>query len=392
MSTGRTSEVIFKSPGHALFYGDDPRREEKMKERERIKFCPHLHEVMYGKRYILPNYRQPDYYPQKIADNMFASALFVPMQTYEMDDVMNAALIGAIAAIKHGRPQLWLERELGEAFMRAELPEDMVAEDIQWRWGGFRVHLPKKLLHISDDQVGGHDLMFIDISYVPAKKRFGLPPLYAAEAEALGIEYNWDEPSRARTIETRYYDNSALVISGNLNGSGNGSFSTIENAKLGDFMVYAVIKPFDEAIRLGQLRAVSHESLFSPYENTPDDNRFCERILHLGIQILLYLGSIPLEYQTKERVIRKPKTEGKHTVPGLYAAKFVGASQLRPESKPDLPSVAAGTGRVVAAHCRAGHWTRQPYGPKRGLRKLIWIHTQWIHGEIFEEEILKGIK
>ena len=98
-------------------------------------------------------------------------------------------------------------------------------------------------------------------------------------------------------------------------------------------MVYAVVKPFDEAIQLGQIRKVKDvtEDLSSPYESTVNDKLFCERMLHLGLQILMYLGSLPLEYEP-EKVLRKPRIEGKHHLPGLYAARFVGASQLRPAS------------------------------------------------------------
>jgi hypothetical protein len=381
------------SDGHALYYGPDLRHAEKIKERERIRFCPRLNQAMYGKRYVLPNYRQPDYYPQTVTDKMFASALWTPCQIPSIDDVMNAGLINAIQALKFGRPQLWLERELGEAFMRTNLPEDMVSDDVYWRWGGFRVHLPKKLLHLADRKEGGHDLMFMDISLVPDGKRLRIPAPYAEETEALGREYNWDDPSLVRRLETLAYDQTALVVSGNLDGEGEGAASFSRDIALGDFMVYAVVKPFAEAVRFGQISRVSHDTLLSPYESTHDDRRFYERMLHLALNILLYLGSVPLEYAVKERIMRKPKMEGKHPVPGLYAARFVGASQLKPETRPHHLADPSLPGRTVAAHCRAGHWTRQVYGPKRGLRKLIWIQPMWIHGEaLLEEEQLKKEK
>src|SRR5271166_5176082 len=76
--------------------------------------------------------------------------------------------------------------------------------------------------------------------------------------------------------------------------------------------------------------------------------------------------------QYEPAAIRKAKMEGKHMITGLFPAKFVGQQQIRATKKPthvaSLP-----TGKHTAAHWAAGHWKRQPYGPGRTERKLIWI-------------------
>jgi hypothetical protein len=367
------------------FYGDDPRIEAKMKARERQRFAPQLDRILYGKKYVVPHYRHDDYYSQEIANRMAASSLLVPCQQYQdFDDVANAAICNILTAIKHGRPQLWLERELAEPLLRTQLPEDMEAHDIHWRWPGFRVHIPKGILRLgASEDFDAHDLMFLDICTIPAGEQLMIPEPYASEICALGKEYGWPDWQLAKKIKTTRYKQTALMISGNMNGSDEKT-SVIEAGDLarGDLMVYAVVKPFDEAIQLGQIRKITNSDgdLSSPYEVTATDHQFCEKMLHLALQMLIYLGSAPLEYQP-ETVLRKPRLEGKHAVPGLYAARFVGASQLRPAPTAHLAGpVSPTTGRHLPQMWRAGHWKRQVHGPKRGQRKLIWIMPYQTYG------------
>jgi hypothetical protein len=367
---------ILRHPGaiHRAFYTDDPRVEAKLKARERQKFAPRFDALFYGKKYVVPNYRQADYYDQEMANRMAASSVLVPCQIdQEIDDVANAALCNVLQAMRHGRPQLWLERELAEPFMRTQLPEDMEVADINWRWSGFRVHLPKGILRLAGkDGWPDHDLMFLDLCSIPVKSQLAIAEPYASEICALGTEYGWPEPELARKLRTTPYRQAALMISGNLNG-GTEQHISYEDLERGDLMTYAVVKPWDEAVRLGQIRRVTKTdgNLSSPYEVTETDNAFCEKMLHLALNILLWLGSTPLEYPP-ETVLRKPRLEGKHSLPGLYAARFVGASQLRPSPAAHLASGVV-TGRHLPSHWRCGHWKRQAFGLKHSQRKYIWL-------------------
>jgi hypothetical protein len=382
MSAGRSTNMHSLSAVHRAYYGEDQRRADKIKERERKKFCPQLDRLIYGKKYVLPNYRQGDYYDQHLNNKLYSASLLRPLETQEFDDVTNAAFSNAVQALKCGRPQLWLERELGEAFMRTQLPEDMSSEDVKWRWPGFRVHLPKGILAITGE-VSVHeagqlspvigrtplkrDLMYLDVCSIPATASLHIPEPYASEIVTLTTELGWHNPQSVYSCETTRYHQRALMIAGNLSGEPDGQM--ISNL---DFMIYAVVKPFDEAVKLGQIRRITSEDgdLSSPYEITVVDNEFCERMLHLALNILLYLGSTPLEYQPEE-VLRKPRLEGKHSLPGLYRARFVGASQLRPSKAAHTAGPV--TGRHLPQHWRAGTWKRQPFGPKSSLRKLIWV-------------------
>jgi hypothetical protein len=392
MSAGRKSQWSeVPSDIHRLFYGADPGREIKMKARERQKFCPQLDRAIYAKKYILPTYRQADYHPQDVANKMFASAILIPMQTDDYDGVANAAICNALQALKVNRPTLYLERELGEAFMRTQLPGDMIAEDVHWRWPGMRIFIPKGLLTLAaEDTQVSHDMMFLDVCDLPVGTELTVPQPYADEILALAREYGWPNPGRALGFSTTPYAQRALMISGNLDGSPDGVL-TLEQMNQGDYMLYAVVKPFDSAVRLGQIRRIDHnvdKQLSSPYESSDTDDRFCEKILHLALNILLFLGSMPAEYQP-ETVLRKPRLEGSHALPGLYAARFVGRSQLRPDrAKSAHRADSALPGRHLAAHWRCGHWKRQAFGPGRAERKYIWLQP-YQTGEPDEKPDLK---
>jgi len=395
---GITHMLVAASRIHQAFYGWDVRAENKMKERERQRFCPRLNQLMYGKKYILPNFRQVDYWPQVLSNRCWASTLLLPLQQplrdQYMDDVENCSFTNVLQSMKTGRPQLWLERELGEALMRTQLPQDMTTDDVKWRWPGIRIHLPKNLLcHGAPNKVRvAHDLMYLDICSIPGDTQLVIPEVYHRELFALAQEYKWPDPQLGYGIKTKTYPTTALMLSGNLNGPESpDAVVTEEDTRKGDLMTYAVVKPFNEAVKFGQISKIADTdaNLASAYEVTPDDNRFCERILHLALQILLYLGSVPLEYEVthKEEVLRKPSLDGRHMIPGLYKAKFVGASQLRPLKHPHSHIAGhAPTGRHLPAHWRAGHWKRQPFGPRgdEQQRKLIWIQPYQTTGEEYE--------
>jgi hypothetical protein len=66
-------------------------REQKLIVRKLQKIYPHWNRIVYGKRYVLPSYRQPDYYSQEESDRFFSASLLTPLQTDNRDDVMFAA-------------------------------------------------------------------------------------------------------------------------------------------------------------------------------------------------------------------------------------------------------------------------------------------------------------
>jgi hypothetical protein len=316
---------------------------------------PAISKAVLSKRYILPNYRQTEYVKQEACDYLLLDSFFgylaaaIPVT----DHVSAHCINGFVNALHYGRPTFYLERELGEPLVRAQLPLDYYISDINWRYPAFRVYLPRNLVTITRDGEQSN-VMFLDITYIRKGKGLDLPkdihteikkqqfvgyiPLIDSEYEGLSVSWVLD------------FDSPLCVI------------AYAASTGLEEHSIREIIKE-------------SHGRLATPFESDELDTAFSNKVLALAINILLFLSSVPVEYET-QTAIRKPKTEGKRLIPGLYPAKFIGQSQLRPSSK--QPTQAAShlpTGKHLPAHWRAGHWKRQPYGPKQSERKLMFILT-----------------
>lgn len=318
------------------------------------KDYPVMWQYMLGKRYLLPNYRQADYANQEACEYLRMDQFFGYLEgNMDLKDHVSAHCINAyIKAMHYNRPTFFLERELGEPLIRTKLPLDFYTSDINWRWPAFRVYLPKNLLTITKDgETSG--AMFLDICYVGKHDLFDLPKPIALE-----LYTNYGQP--IGKIPMLQSDFEGMSISTILDfDSSESAIAYVASAKLEQQTMRDIIKD-------------SHEKLDSPVESDETDVEFQKKALVLAINILLFLSSVPIEYETNETPIRKAKLEGKRMLTGLFPAKFIGQQQLRKASKPShIASVP--TGQTLAPHWRAGHWKRQPFGPKNQDRKLIWI-------------------
>ena len=54
--------------------------------------------------------------------------------------------------MKRGTTTLFVERELGEALKRTDLPEGFGPQDLRWRWTALRLILPTGLFRLKDAQ------------------------------------------------------------------------------------------------------------------------------------------------------------------------------------------------------------------------------------------------
>ena len=54
--------------------------------------------------------------------------------------------------MKRGTTTLFIERELGEALKRTDLPEGFGPQDLRWRWTALRLILPTGLFRLKDAQ------------------------------------------------------------------------------------------------------------------------------------------------------------------------------------------------------------------------------------------------
>jgi hypothetical protein len=345
------------------------------------KYAPLCWQAFFGKKYILNNYRTPHYYRQDwINYSDWAMTTGLPYSdSVTTDEIMNATFCNIAASLHHGRPTLFLEVEL-EGLLYAELPSDMMSQDIKWKWPIQRIYLPKDLITL-DKNERHYSLMYLDIGLLEAGQGRGVPAQLAPE---LNLYSQLMHPHRKPELDFSnfffHYPDRAIILSGTLN--------CIDGLAQSDMTIYAMVKPFKD-YTLDQVRKMT-EHLRSAWECDQADDEVTAKMEHLALQILLFLSAYPLEYQP-EQVLRKPAVHGERHISGLYAARYVGKSQIRPKKgEPhhiaSLESVAAGW--HLKHHWRCGHWKRQVCGPGFKDRKLIWVNT-YEAGEREEEEVTK---
>jgi len=337
--------------------------------------CPLTWAAVTGKRYIVPAHRQGDYWNQEALDNLMAFFL----ATYvggdygqKPDHVIRLMYMSAVLALKEQRPTYFLERELGEALMRTQLPGDLSTDDIHWRRSHMRIMLPKGLVGI-DREDGRRDAMYLDIAKARAGVLERLPEPYQKELSMFSLMHG---RPMGRDLPTPVFDKDGLMVATQLSGD--------INTDPG--LNYGLVRPF-EGRKLKDIRVGEHFDTGAQCDES--DDHLMDRMEHLAVNILLFMGSVPLEYDPeKSELLRKPRQVNDRLIPALWAAKFVGRSQYRPSQKPHYHQ-ATFTGRKLPQMWRAGHWKRQHFGPKYGESKLIWIEPYQTFGPPEEEPALK---
>jgi hypothetical protein len=323
--------------------------------RKLAKKVPHLWKAVMGRKYLLPTYRQKDYvnqdtYSYLVLDNLVDFGQGYAEKFDKMrDEVSLSHYVAFLRQIECDRPTYWLETELAGPMVRTKLPDDYMISDIQWRWPAFRVYLPKGLLTL--ERAGGiNSIVYLDIMRVNKGESYTLPPKIKEDLWKL---YAFQNP----------------IYKNDFNGFAVCGVIDMDDPE--SAIGYTGNSPLDDVTVKRLLDAVGHEL----NQNSPSDeidNNLIHRMLKLGLNILLFMSSYPLEYDThpEQAVVRKPRQEGGRTLPGLYKAKFVGASQIRPKY---TPGTHAGSGPPQMAQWRSGHWKRIWFGPKKGQHRLQWI-------------------
>lgn len=334
--------------------------------------CPNLYRAVYGKRYLLPHYRQ-DHYPsqdelnERIEFDLTAMTLGV-LGTVK-DDVLNAQFSNYCGALTYGRPVMYLERELGEGLITSPLPVEMKTEDVQWPWPQLRVVLPKGLLAIErDGQQRSMDCL--DIAMVDPDG-WCLPRAYGAELDAWAAKRHVPRqiPISNYRVYIRDKAEPYLCVATQTSYSESGIGPT----------TYAYTAPWNNH-KLGELVGYK-DGMTALLKCDEADDQLLARMKQLALNCLLYVSQKPFEYKPKTR--RPMRMEGKHMKPALQDAHFVGQelykAVLLKQAVKALPGEP--TGRKVAQHFVKGHWTRQPYGPRQSLRRWQWIGFYWTKGD-----------
>jgi hypothetical protein len=339
-----------------------PERRDFLRAAERN--FPTMYRAYFGRKFLLPNYRAPDYINLEI-ENYFSfdrCLQFKHFQLIARDEVSMVAIANSFAAMHYGKPTLFLERELGEKLLRTDLLADMQTGDIRWRWPAFKVVLPLGLISVErDGQV--YSLTHFDICRVDPEKGIKAPLEIAQEIDRFLRITKSDLALLGSAEKFEYrHQTSGIAISTALDQPDNPRLSQT---------LYAVVKSWGD-IRIADYQAEGGE-LGSPLRQDDKDRSLLDRLAHLVVNVLLFLSAAPLEYEP-EKVIRPARQEGKHRTPGLIEARFVGQVMIRPvRPSPGPKSPDSPPGRHLASHWVSGHWKRQVHGVGRSERKLIWI-------------------
>jgi hypothetical protein len=323
------------------------------------KQIPVLWKTVMGKRYILPHHRQRDYFSQEICDYSVLDSCRAWTQgavAEHIDEVLHTQYAGMVMEMLYGRPTYFLEREISKALMETKLPDDFMIEDIRWVFPAFRVYLPKGLLTIHRQGVD-QSMMYLDLLKVDKDVSYEFSPAIKEELRLLGGWYFVPFKNN--------YD--GMGVSGNLDFDGS-------EAGMG----YAATAPLNGITIKKLLDYQGTRQLESALRSDEVDQIFINQMQVLGVNILMFLSSYPIEAEKledakrmdKQMMIRPPKMEGDRLISGLYKAKFIGDSYFRDRPR---PTPAGTAGYHVAEHWTKGHWRRVAHGPKMGQRRLQWI-------------------
>jgi hypothetical protein len=326
------------------------------------RFCPLFWHRLSSRRYILPAYRR-EYADQEFCNgvlSMFLEAYLAREFGERPNSVLNCVYFNYVGGLNCGRPIYFLERELGEALMRTRLPDDLAVTDFHWRHQQLRIMLPSGLMGFSREGVSDW-LMYLDIAQIAADKKVLIDPPCDQELKSFAIARRLALGKKIWPDTRPVFQRDGVAISGQL-------------APRESFGIdYGIMKPIEEGLTVKDVLEIGEDyKTEQPCDETDDD--LLARMQHLAFNILVFLGSYPLEYDPERlEQLRKPRQEKDRLIPGLYNARFVGKSQYRPAQRPPHSHIATFSGRHLPQHWRCGHWKRQWYGPKKGESKLIWI-------------------
>lgn len=305
------------------------------------KSAPATIAIFLGKKYLLPAKRQADYFDQGTINRITLGGFLETAFTGELQQSARAEFVNLMLAVKCGRPTFFLERELAEIFLESQIPEDLTIDDVQTQFPSFRIMFPSKILNLGEYWATCADVAIWNGS----KLEIEFPPVICKETGFQKSNFSFVDRNGI----------GHLLISVYMNG-GPFSYNTTkpwQNGKLTNILDYQ----FDDS------------NSFSTIE-TDDERLFLRRIEAFTFNLLLFLSGIPAEYK-REEIVRKAKTIGKNLRPALAQAKFIGDYMVRAKALGRVKGEL--TGQTKAAHWVRPHWRRQPHGPARTLRKLIWI-------------------
>jgi hypothetical protein len=255
--------------------------------------------------------------------------------------------------IAAGYPVYYLGMDIGEALLDTEPPSGIPVSEIKWVYPAMRIFLPNNWF-----KVAGKSIRFLDIALFPPGA--DLRPnahVWSDVATATGRSFI---PGHSVYLPD---DSAAISVQGWVN-----------EEERGEFMHYWAFRKWTtqtlgEMLSSFDLKAKASDPALVMSESESEGG---EKMLHLAVNIIMLLGTVPEEVE-EEKLLRKEKRDKKNAIvqDALWAPRFIGQpffGKIKPKPESSDPNGVKHYGEV-----RRAHWKRQPHGPGRSERKIIWV-------------------
>jgi hypothetical protein len=247
-----------------------------------------------------------------------------------MDTTIYAVHITHCMMIRYQMPTYFVSRELCEALLRTEAPEDMLFEEIMMPMPAMRFILPEDF----SVEYFGWPTPYITAAMVPAGYRADTPiKLFSAPVRGVDVQ-NPKTHFNATMLDWEdgypmHYDSRAPV-----------------NYRIKD-LLNAPTELFDR------------NPLLDAHQDPKRDKFVVDRLTTLAVNIILGMTAEP-ELISRERILRPTKKAGKTVLRrALWRPNIIGEHFRITYEK----SLAPGTHRSPHVHWRNGHWRNQRHGP-----------------------------
>jgi len=180
-----------------------------------------------------------------------------------------------------------------------------------------------------------------------------------------------------------------FVVTDSFNFAGNGLrvlmdvlyFDSVANSLLAQTMVARM----DDSLDLsGQAIMPQPPGALGAMALNDQDMIRQRRVVEMAANILAFMASgyEPIPIPSAGPTLVRPASP-KHKRDALFAVRWLGQAYRRIRVGPSL----GGHHASPIVHWRCGHFRSQPYGPKRALRKPIWIQPVMVHPATTEEPV-----
>lgn len=303
--------------------------------------CPNMRSLVYPKSYLLPlGYAHPEIF----ALSAFSSALHVLRRPDPTEDKTQCSVhVTTCMLVRYQMPTWFVGRELCEALLRTEPPQDLLLEEIPMPMPSMLFMLPSSF----SETYFGYNVPFLTLSIVDKN----------AVLESKLVLYE----KKIRTLEV--HNEHPFMV------------GTMLSWESGAPLHYDFRSPLNRPVK--DLMTAPFEVTSTRYLTESEINQDMatdHKMINLAINLLLAMTAEP-ELVSPEQMIRPAdKKNGVIRKRALWTPRFLGKN-FRIQYDKVFPS---GTHQSPVAHWRIGHWRNQRHGPKNTLVKRLWIRPVFV--------------